>query len=304
MEKAYIILAHKNPEQVERLIAALDDNHSHFFLHIDKNSNDCFLERMKTNEKLVLVERVKTEWGGFGIVQATLNAMNSVQNHPVAFNFVLLISGQHYPIKSNLHIHEFLRHTRHHAFLEHTSIPNPQRWKIRGGMYRIDKYFFGLKAHQRFTAKTLNFLSSKLKKLQRKFPEDMTPYAGSQWWVIDRYALNYILDFLKDNESYKNYHLHTFAPDELFFHNILLNAKDEKLRNGIANKDLLYMRWPDSNSGHPSILNRHDLPDMLLSDALFARKFDAGQDAAVLDVIDTYRTGKTAMAKQLQESLL
>ena len=39
MTKAYIILAHKNPAQVNRLIKQLDDKFSEFFLHVDKNAN-------------------------------------------------------------------------------------------------------------------------------------------------------------------------------------------------------------------------------------------------------------------------
>jgi len=36
MEKNYIILVHENPQQLLRLIKALDDNKSFFYIHVDK----------------------------------------------------------------------------------------------------------------------------------------------------------------------------------------------------------------------------------------------------------------------------
>ena len=38
MQKNYLVLAHKNPDQLYRMITALNDNVSHFFIHIDAKS--------------------------------------------------------------------------------------------------------------------------------------------------------------------------------------------------------------------------------------------------------------------------
>ena len=39
MTRNYIILAHKNPIQLSRLINRLDDDHSNFYIHIDKSTD-------------------------------------------------------------------------------------------------------------------------------------------------------------------------------------------------------------------------------------------------------------------------
>ena len=39
MKKNYLILSHKNPQQVCRLINRLDDGTSEFFVHVDLKSN-------------------------------------------------------------------------------------------------------------------------------------------------------------------------------------------------------------------------------------------------------------------------
>ena len=35
MQKNYLILAHKNPQQLTRMIKTLDDGNSKFFIHLD-----------------------------------------------------------------------------------------------------------------------------------------------------------------------------------------------------------------------------------------------------------------------------
>ncbi|MDQ2751498.1 MAG: beta-1,6-N-acetylglucosaminyltransferase [Bacteroidota bacterium] len=290
MEKAFIILAHKNPQQVARLISSLDDSHSTFFLHFDKNVNSApFIKVFADNKNVVMVKNEYTFWGSFGIVQATLNAMKSAINHYKTFDFISLISGQHYPIKSNEYINNFLSRSPYHIFMEYSPIPNHHRWQPRGGMFRIDKYFFGMKGYERTAAKAVNFLSSKIKMIQRNFPQTMKPYGGSQWWTMNRYAVKYILDFVKKNEAYCKFHRFTFAPDELFFHNIVLNADDERIKNSITNNNLLYLRWSNLRKGHPDILQQSDIQNIISSDALFARKFDVTEDADVLDLIDEHR---------------
>lgn len=294
MEKAYIVLAHKNANQVLRLLTALDDGNATFFLHLDKKCDPSIFTKIKEyGDAVVFIEKVDALWGGFSLVQATLHALKAIQNYPKKFEYITLLSGQHYPIKSNAFINDYLRETPYKIFIEYTSIPNYQRWRPRGGMFRIDKYFLGLKVHQRIVAKTLNFLSGKIDFFKRKLPKNMKPYAGSQWWTIDNQAMDYILEFVENNPDYTSFHKRTFAPDELFFHNILLNATDEFLQPGITNNNLLYMNWPDTKKGHPETLQAKDLEQITSSDALFARKFDMEQEPDLLDYVDTIRVHKS-----------
>lgn len=287
MKLAYIVLAHKNPAQVARLIQSLDNNYATIFLHIDQNADASeFKTICARRDNIVAVKSVKTPRGGFGLVEATINGIKAVMDDKRTFDFVSLISGQHYPIKSNEQIRDYLNSTTRSAFIEYTSLPDYDRWEPRGGLYRIDRYFLGLETHQRFMAKTLNFLLQKANIFKRIFPENLKPFGGSQWWTLNNDSLQYIMRFIKNNEEFITFHKYSFAPDELFFHNILLNATDDKIKSGITNNNLLYMNWPDTGKGHPEILRSSDFANILTSDLLFARKFDTEQDAAILDLID------------------
>ena len=287
MKKAYIILAHKNLDQLTRLVKRLDDNLSSFFIHIDKKvSREEMFRFLECSANLHMVEQINTEWGEFSLVEATLNGLKAVKETGVDFGMISLLSGQDYPLKSNKFFIDFCNTTSKLVLMEHYPLPNYTKWINGGGMYRINKYFLGLKAYQRYLAKALNFFALLFPFLRRKMPGNLVPYAGSQWWTIDMYALDYILDYVHKNPAYTSYYKYTFAPDEVFFQTILLNAKDQKLLDSIQNNNKRHMLWLNPDMSHPEILTLKDIDGILASDAFFARKFDMHHDAGVLDCID------------------
>ena len=289
MEKAYIILAHQNMEQLNRLIKRLDDNSSTFFVHIDKKSPHIDLSSLFwLKNKVHFIKRINTQWAGFSLVQATLNAMQVIKNIKREFGSITLLSGQDYPIKSNEYINDFLRHSEKKILIEYFEMPNYEKWSPGGGMYRLNKYFFGLKEYQLFLSRSVNFLAGNFPFLQRRQPDNLKPYAGSQWWMMDMYALNYILDYIKKNPGYSIFHKATFAPDELFFQTILLNATDERIRKSILNDNKRFVRWQNSSLSHPEFLQRKDVPAMLNSDGLFARKLSLADHPEMFDIIDAF----------------
>lgn len=289
MKKAYIIMAHKNPVQVHRLISRLNDGASEFFIHIDKTVEIFPFETAKEFGEIVqFIERVDSKWGGFGSVQASLNGLKAVKNSKKNFERIFLISGQDYPIKSNAYINNFLERAKQSIFIDYFPIPNHQKWpgNDRGGWYRVDKYYIGLKWHEMFLSKAMNFLSTYIPWLRRKIPNGMKPYTGSQWWSVDMHALNYILDYDAKHPEYRAFHRYTFVPDELYVQMIIANSTNEKLVKSIENNNKRFMIWEKSYSAHPNTLRITDFDAIAASDQLFARKFDEKADVEILDLID------------------
>ena len=118
MKKNYLILSHKNPQQVCRLINRLDDGTSEFFVHVDLKSN---LEEFEILNSLkntkIIPEREKCIWGDFSIVRATLHLLENSIKHGNK-GFTILLSGQDYPIKSNQFINSFLANHIDFNFIE------------------------------------------------------------------------------------------------------------------------------------------------------------------------------------------
>ena len=289
MRKAYLIMAHKDPKQLHRLVSRLNDGASEFFIHIDKKAE--FSQFQILNEfgnVLHFTERFNSKWGSLGTIKPFLSGMKAVKNSPTQFDRIMLLSGQDYPIKSNKDIDNFFINSEHSVFLNHFPIPNYEKWPggDRGGWYRVDKYYFGTKWYEFFCSKSLNLLSTYIPFLRRKIPDGLKPYAGQTWWNLDMYALNYVLDYDAKHPEYIAFHKHTFVADELYMQMIIANSKDEKLLKSIANSEKRFTIWPKANSAHPKLLGKTDFEAILASDDLFARKFDEKVDAEILDLID------------------
>ena len=289
MEKAYLIMAHKSPKQLHRLVSRLVDGSSEFFIHIDKKVDISPFQIFEEFGEIVhFIERFDSKWGSLGTIEPFLSGMKAVKNSSKKFDRVLLLSGQDYPIKSNEYINDFFKNSLYSVFVDYFPIPNYAKWpgSDRGGWYRVDKYFFGLKWYQFFCSKTMNLLSTYIPFLKRKIPDGMKPYTGQTWWNLDLYALNYILDYHAKHPEYIAFHKNTFVADELFVQMILANSKDEKLLKSMENSEKRFTIWEKSYSAHPNILRKTDFEAILSSDDLFARKFDENVDTEILDLID------------------
>ncbi|RYE24653.1 MAG: hypothetical protein EOP42_22095 [Sphingobacteriaceae bacterium] len=289
MEKAYLIMAHKDPKQVFRLVSRLNDGSSEFFIHIDKKAAISQFQNLKQIGKTVhFTERFDATWGGYGLIKPYLSALKTVKESAKKFDRIMLLSGQDYPIKSNNYINEFFKNSPHSNFINYFPIPNLTKWpgSDRGGLYRVDKYYFGAKWYELFCSKALNLLASYFPVLRRKLPGGMKPYTGQTWWNLDQYAMNYILDYVDQHPEYIKFHKHTFVADELFIQMIIGNSKDEKLLKSIKNSEKRFTIWPKPDSAHPKLLRKDDMEAIMASEDLFARKFDENVDAEILDLID------------------
>ena len=289
MKKAYIIIAHKSPNQLFRLISRLKDNNSVFFIHIDKKVDIAQFEFLKTiGDEVNFLERFDSSWGGYGTIKPYLYGLELIRRTNPEVERVLLISGQDYPIKSNKEIDDFFKNSAHSVFINYLKIPNYEKWpgKDRGGLYRVDKYYFGNKKHELFRSKALNLLSRYLPLLKRKIPYGLEPYIGQTWWTLDKYAIDYIFNFLKYHPDYLSFHKHTFVADEVFLQMIIFNSKDLQLINSIENNELRFTIWESQSSAHPKILSENNFKAIASSNDLFARKFDETIDNKILDKID------------------
>ena len=295
MKQAFIILGHKNPHQIKRLILALDSPHFDFFIHIDariaiqpflavfqnENSNIHFIKR-----------RYEGNWGDIGIVKATISSINQIMGLENNYTHVSLISGQDYPIQSKKKIHDFFINNVDKSFIDFE--PFPVQHMKSGGLERIENYSFNLlgKRHTYLPFKYCSNLSLKGKILnsmlfivqktlpKRKTPNELNPFYGSQWWSLNFDALKIIISFLDKNPNYITYHKHSLLPDEMFFQTILMNSE---VRDALVNDNKRFILW-NTESSHPISLSSSQLPEIKLSDKLFARKFE--EEEPVLNAID------------------
>lgn len=292
---AYVIAAHKNPKQFSRLVKRLDGDHADFYIHIDKKVH---LENFKAaidginHEKVNFLKQYNATWSEFGIVKAEIEALKSIVNSGRKYDFIILLSGQDYPIKSNEYIKDFFKKNIDKSFIESFSMPFDP-WP-NGGMDRINRYHFKLlnksfafppyKNPKKRIDKLLNLLFSFYFK-RRQLPGGMKPFGGEHWWNFNWPTAKFIVQYLSDHPEYVKFHKYSFCADEMFFQTLLLNSQNEAIFNNIVNDDLRYYDWSEGNDS-PKTFTILDLEILLNSKKLFARKFDINIDECILDELD------------------
>ena len=84
MKIAYIILAHRLPNQLVRLVSRLEAPSVSFFIHIDANTDDAtyseMLDGLIHRHNVHLLPRHRCSWGGLGNCRGNIGWTGT--NHP------------------------------------------------------------------------------------------------------------------------------------------------------------------------------------------------------------------------------
>ena len=278
MKLAHLILTHANPDQLNRLIGKLMYADAHFYVHVDLKTDIApFLPLAKNGNVTFISNRIRVHWGGFSIVQATINSFEEILKTGIAYDYINLLSGQDYPIKSNKKIHRFFSEQPGKIFMHSLSVENEWTEAIP----RIKKYHLA----------NLNLPFGKYRAEQiinailpeRKLPKGIVAMGRSQWFTASREAITYIVEYVKKEPWVTKFFKYSWAADELFFQTILFNSP---LKDKIVNDNLVYIDWSGGGAS-PKVLTMADAPILNASDKLFARKFNPDTDRAILDYIDS-----------------
>jgi hypothetical protein len=297
MRIVYIILAHKLPEQLVRLVRKLNNDLTSFIIHVDKKTDQVtyrsMVDPLCTFKNVFFLHRYERNYRDFNHLKATLDGFQKVYELGIPYDYMILLTGQDYPIKSNEHIQMVLRDSGGNSFLEYFTLPS-EHWKNEnGGLDRINYWHFNwhgleyaIREKNRYTPSFLTPLISgpaKFLPFQRKLPPDFKVFGGSAYWCLSRDCIEYVRTFVKQNNDFVKFFKHVLIPEEIFFQTVLLNSP---LKSKIINDNLRYIVWPSSH--HPPILRKENLNEFINSNKLFARKFDETVDLDVLDMIDEF----------------
>lgn len=288
MRHAVILLWHKDMKQMMRLVDLFDDNFS-FYIHIDKKSKVSSQDIMclKCMRQVRGVYRkYKIYWGGINILRAELFLLKEIIEGE-SYGYIHFMSGQDYPIKSMKHINRFFEIHKGKEFVEYMFLPSP-RWEQgtfdRVAYFRLNNLLDCRKPMEAaISDKVINF--QKLIGYSRRIPNQFAQlYGGSNWMSITGECAQYIIRYSKQQRAFYNRLKYTFAPDETFFHTIILNSP---FREKVCNNNLRYILWAEK-APSPLTLNEAFWPNIADSDCLFVRKVESGISDRLLNLIDQY----------------
>ena len=303
MQKNYLILAHKNPLQLGRMIERLDDGASKFFIHLDaKTPIEPFAACLEGAHIRFIDKRERCVWGDFSIVQATIHLMEAASKEQGLF---ILMSGQDYPIQSQGYINDFLERNKEFDFIEIE--PLEEKWKPKMVKDKLEHYHilhseergnsncYAPFAHCSVFQKVRTLIHLLKGRLSRKnfrllcsLPKRVAPferqYAGSQFWAFSERTFYAVLNYIREHKAaLEEYYKYTSSPDEIYFHSVLMHlvAKDSTIK---LKEQITYVNYFRKNN----VFVTEDFDKLTSAKGkLFARKFDTDIDIEILNKLDS-----------------
>ena len=309
MQKNYLILAHKNPLQLGRMIERLDDGASKFFIHLDaKTPIESFTACLEGGHIRFIEPRERCVWGDFSIVRATIHLMEAASKEQGVF---ILMSGQDYPIQSQGYINAFLENNKGFDFIEIE--PLEEKWKPKMVKDKLEHYhilhseerghsncyapFAHCSVFQKLRTLThllKGRLSQKNFRLLCSLPKRVAPferqYAGSQFWAFSERTFYAVLHYIREHKAaLEGYYKYTSSPDEVYFHSVLMHlvAKDSTIK---LKDPITYVNYFRKNN----VFITEDFDKLTSAKGkLFARKFDTDIDIEILNKLDSYQENES-----------
>jgi Core-2/I-Branching enzyme len=291
---AYIVISHRNPAQVVRLVRALREGPSATVLvRHDPHGEPLEAREIEAAGGEPLRDRIRTRWGGWSQLQMIVACLReaSARHDP---DWILLLSGQDYPLRPLADIEAELESSPADARLGSVR-PVEARRPAPG-----DDEFF-LRCRYRHYARPRVFPSSlpgsirplaysrelpPLVGVRRIEPAPLRFFASADWLTLGRAGVRTVLAASRNRRLMRHFR-RVAVPTESFFASVLL--ADPAL---IVERDNRRFSSFEHGAPHPATLVSEDYDRLVASGADFARKFDTKVEPGVLDMLDEHRRSR------------
>ena len=294
---AYLIASHTLPEQVLRLAGALRAGSpgAPIVLHHDSRRTRVDAPALRALDVELIEPPSAAEWAEASQLAMVLRCLRFALER-LDFDWLVLLSGQDYPIRPLAAVEQDLGAAGCDGFVEAQPCPRPRlgaRVDEFAGRYHFRWFhprWSGAAALARRAARGGRLLRARalpsgqwvgVRALRSPFGAQLECRRGSDWMTLSRRAVSAVESFRGRCPEVEAYYRRTLHPTESFVQTALAN--DGSIR--LSGDTRRYMAWDERRSG-PRILRGGDLAAMLASGCDFARKFDASVDAGVLDELD------------------
>ena len=287
---AFLIIAHKQPNLLARTLRILAQDNHYFFVHVDSKTEafDLFKEATEGIRNVTFVERMSLYHGGISHLYCVMNMLKSVMASTIHFDYIHILSGQDYPLRSNRQFDDFFEHTDHSFMYFDQGAFKQSMLPIYHKM--VNDYHSnqsGTIAYKIFEGLRVGRLLS----LICRRPPIENFASGWDWFSWSESVYRFVVNELERNESLVKRFNYTITPTEHIFHTILSTHVDEMKIE--TDNPLRYVSWhphrPVESDYRPFIFNELDFEFIIGRKAFFCRKVDEIASAKLLDMIDACR---------------
>ena len=289
MPLAFLLLAHRNPAQVARLFHVLWHRADTFVLHFDRRAPaelHALGRRLAVRPNVHLLRPRTIVAGGPVKADVQVEAMAAALAHGTRWTHFLNLTGQDFPLKSRGEMLARLERGRSYLSwfdpLDNAEWPDaPERltrFHLSGGwLQRLLAMPGAARVRRRLGWENqLPWVPG----WRRPWPDYFHYYGGANHVALAREAALYLSEEPAALRI-RRWLRPAAHSDEIVFQSVLLNSP---LAGTLVNETLREIDFP-ADSPHPRTFTSADLPRLLRSSALVARKFDPAADPGVLDAL-------------------
>lgn len=283
VKMAYLLLAHKSPEQlnlfIEQLIQYGDCD---VYIHVDKKNTE-LLSKIKKYSNVYTCSVYDVRWGSFEIVKAAIELMKMVEKSGKYYTHMYLGSGQDFLVKKGMY--EFIEQHPSNVFLHIVKeVKNNDRESAR---YRVSwphRLMIRNDLHPyRFIRIVIQILCKfgiVISKNKNKLVNQVRFFEGRTWFVAPIEVLRYIVDYLDENQDYVKFWENSLASDLMFFQTIIMNSKYAN----VVQDELMYVNFGKtfSKMNHPVTITLDDVEKIGQGNWYFARKFEEDKSRSAI----------------------
>lgn len=317
----FLVLSHTEPDLVERLVRVITTELPDACAVVRHDARTVPFEAARVADLPhvhVRAHREDATWGSWALTARTLEGVQHALELEEPWDWLVLVSGQSYPIAPLTGFAERLARTPGDALLhlappaEH-SRPSWWRWLPEGAdraryrfhrlpwtpLWELHHVRHPLVHHSRRQPLVTFFFHRDPQRPQRVVAHvarlagrsvltgGVTPVKASQWWAARREAAASLLTLLDRRSRWHRHFRHTFTSDELAVPSLLTAG-------GFAVQDqaLHALWWPRGPS--PATLTRENLPWLEERPEPFTRKVSLSDGGALVEALDAMRARRAA----------
>lgn len=279
---AHLIMVHKSPRQLARLIGRLVHADADIYVHVDRKVDaESFIDYANQYPFYLIHNRHECNWGGFSLIEAIMSSVREIADNGTGYDFINLLSGQDYPLVTADALSDFFQSKPGWSFISYDSDEGSD-WLINARK-RYEKYHF---TDFKFKGKYL--LQRVLNTIMppREFPLNGELYGGTNacWWTLSMDCAKFVLEKIETDKQLHRFLKLTWGADEFAIPTLMMNSS---FKDRVVNNNFRYIDW-SAGGARPKTLTQADAESLLRSGMLFARKFDIEVDAGILDMVDQY----------------
>lgn len=266
---AYLIMAHNEPQLLDALLKALDNERNDIYLHIDAKAGfDCASYQPVFSKVHYIQNRIDGRWGDFSLVEIEFALIRAAVQLGQYSHFHLL-SGVDLPVKSQVFIHDYCNAHPQTLFIGYAqNVTNSElAWRSQ------HRFLYSRSFKSGSTIKKITrALVARIQSLVKYTRYPLTVKKGSQWWSITSDFAKYLLD---NEQQIRHYFQGTYCPDEMVIQTLCWNSPFRHKICSVTDEFHGCKRYIPWHNGSLMPFTDHDFTLMQHPDFWFARKFSS-----------------------------